>query len=565
MAIKPANPLQPQPAAPLLCKADDGGDAPRILFIGLDAATWVVIEPLLREGKLPHMARLIQRGTAAEFKPFIPSESPLIWTSIATGVDPSQHGIQSFSRRLPGTDQQVPLRSEFRRAAAFWNLLTDAGKSVITIKWWASWPAEPVRGATISARLQRDLASGQTWPAYLFPEMDDFREQGGGSDAPHGVVSLPGKAPAAMAPPSAPAAAPASAAAPQMVVDSDLAGERDEKPFDDMSVAALARYALAKYDPTVFAVYFKSIDKIQHFLWRYHDYRTMAGQDPGYRRKGTRIDELYVDFDQVIGQLVALAGPRTITIIVSDHGMEDRDSISNLYSLRNLDGDKLLAELGLLVRDGATDWAATRIYSYANRCYEWAVDFRVNLEGREPAGSVAPGEAAAVVAMAKEQLARLEMTDGSPLFTSVADGADGVDISATLNPSLSLDANLALPAGQPRPLREFVIQTPQPEGVHIDAPPGIFIAAGGPFNVNARPAQFTAEEILPTLLYALNVGIPQDLPAKPRLDCFRDDYAAAHPPRYVAATSGRAAQSDIAVQPGDEELLNELRALGYIE
>ena len=88
------------------------GDRTRVILIGLDAATWVALRPLLFEGRLPHFAQLIQRGVAAHLATFLPTESPLIWTTIATGVSPARHGIQSFTRRVPGTDEQVPLRSD---------------------------------------------------------------------------------------------------------------------------------------------------------------------------------------------------------------------------------------------------------------------------------------------------------------------------------------------------------------------------------------------------------------------------------------------------------------------
>src|SRR5262245_17186980 len=68
----------------------------RVLVIGLDAADWEIIDPLVRAGRLPHIADLVRNGARAPLRSYDPMISPLIWTTMVTGVAPSEHGIADF-------------------------------------------------------------------------------------------------------------------------------------------------------------------------------------------------------------------------------------------------------------------------------------------------------------------------------------------------------------------------------------------------------------------------------------------------------------------------------------
>lgn len=68
----------------------------RTLVIGLDAATWRHIDPLLDAGELPTFQRLVDDGVRGDLKSTTPPMTPLAWTSMATGVNPGKHGIFDF-------------------------------------------------------------------------------------------------------------------------------------------------------------------------------------------------------------------------------------------------------------------------------------------------------------------------------------------------------------------------------------------------------------------------------------------------------------------------------------
>ena len=87
--------------------------------------------------------------------------SPVIWTTIATGVEPEEHGITDFV--VPTESGDVPVSSSLRKRPALWNMLSRARRPVAALGWWATWPAESLEGALILSDragfgLARDIA-----------------------------------------------------------------------------------------------------------------------------------------------------------------------------------------------------------------------------------------------------------------------------------------------------------------------------------------------------------------------------------------------------------------------
>jgi Flp pilus assembly protein TadD len=125
----------------------------RVLLVGWDGADWELLEPFTRRGVMPNLDRLMRAGSWGELASITPLLSPLIWTTMATGVGPEEHGILDFVEVDPDTGAKVQITGRQRRVPALWNMTTAAGMSVVVTAWWASWPAEPVSGVLISDRL----------------------------------------------------------------------------------------------------------------------------------------------------------------------------------------------------------------------------------------------------------------------------------------------------------------------------------------------------------------------------------------------------------------------------
>ena len=74
----------------------------RVFIIGWDGATWDLIRPWVAQGKLPHIAALMDTGATGPLESTLPPMTFPAWSSFMTGKNPGKHGIYDFTRQRPG-------------------------------------------------------------------------------------------------------------------------------------------------------------------------------------------------------------------------------------------------------------------------------------------------------------------------------------------------------------------------------------------------------------------------------------------------------------------------------
>jgi len=137
----------------------------KVLLVGWDAADWKLIQPLMDAGKMPALRHLVERGAAGQIATLHPPLSPMLWTSIATGKRPFQHGIHGFSEPMPDGSGVQPVSSLSRKSKALWNILNQSDLRSIVIGWWPSHPAEPIDGVMVSNHYPRaHRPQDEAWP-----------------------------------------------------------------------------------------------------------------------------------------------------------------------------------------------------------------------------------------------------------------------------------------------------------------------------------------------------------------------------------------------------------------
>jgi Tfp pilus assembly protein PilF/arylsulfatase A-like enzyme len=285
----------------------------RVLFVGLDGADWNIIDPLVASGRLPTLARLAREGVRARLRTITPMLSPVIWTSIATGVVPARHGILDFVAATEREGERVPVTSTRRKVKAIWNVLSESGVKVGIVGWWATYPSEKVDGFIVSDRVAYQLfgarpAEEQARRGKVYPEAID------------GVVQSLTVAPEAITDQDL---------RPFMRLPPDASGlpAAQSKMVDDFKtlLASTRTYlaatrALAARQPVDFtAVYLEGTDTVAHLFMPYAP-PPLQGADPKARQRFSRsVDEYYGYVDGELGRLILDLRPDSI-IVVSDHG-----------------------------------------------------------------------------------------------------------------------------------------------------------------------------------------------------------------------------------------------------
>ena len=327
----------------------------KAMLIGIDSATWHVMLPLIEQGRLPNIGRLMENGVSGPLRTFKPTLSPLIWATIITGKSPRKHGIRSFvvlkpvglhrgfpelrprqmspwMRRLYrygglasfkrtllrlGLLRRMPMSSNMRRCKALWNIFSERGRPVAVLNWWSSWPAEEVNGCVISqsvGHLIRNLRAASprdTYPPELLQETAPFfPERGSVSAEEIGRFFEPSEADM------------------EEIRSASFWDEEHPRPlamlkFDYLThkyFGRAATYCQARCQPDFMAILL-SVDAVQHFFWHYMEPQHFKGVDArDVEKYGRVIERYYIYNDELVGDLLREADDETVVFIVSDHG-----------------------------------------------------------------------------------------------------------------------------------------------------------------------------------------------------------------------------------------------------
>jgi hypothetical protein len=327
--------------------------APRSMLLAIDGATWEVIRPAVAAGRLPNFARLVREGASGPLRSITEPHtyrSAALWTTVATGKHPEEHGI------LDNIMDGVLPTTGMRRSRALWGILGESGVRVGIVGYYVTWPVEPVNGFMVSDRVWSPEPSTVFPPDLMGPE---------------------------------PAAAfwtwrpndPSSAARLRRFADTDFDPQRplvhgspSEMLYDhlvrqrlawvyprDESYARLALGLLERERPDFLAVYLRGVDFVSHAFWMFHEpkyphYRPRLRAhltSDAIERFGRVIPSYYDYVDELLGRFLERAGPETLVFVLSDHGFGprlERDSQWQLSGGHRPEG--VLAVLGPGVRRG---------------------------------------------------------------------------------------------------------------------------------------------------------------------------------------------------------------------
>ncbi len=168
----------------------------KVVVIASDGMDPRILEKLLKEGRMPNMQSVAERGGYAHLGTTIPAESPVAWSSFATGMNPGKHGIFDFLHRNPSTyrPQIAPVSVKQKKlgkpepicnrsGAGVWKVLSDAGLRSTVLRVPVTFPPEKFNGRMISGLGVPDLRG--TWGTSVL-----YQEGGRAADTEMGGVEV---------------------------------------------------------------------------------------------------------------------------------------------------------------------------------------------------------------------------------------------------------------------------------------------------------------------------------------------------------------------------------------
>ena len=271
----------------------------QVLLIGIDGATWEVLQSLIEEGKVHNLAQLKREGASGILYSVedIYSISPLVWTTIATGKHWSQHGIKGF------LTQGVVVNSTMRKTKAIWNILSEREKRVGVIEWSVNWPVERVNGQNIS---ERSHILYEKWERFFFRKQFK-KSMRRFTDAPF---------------------------------DRRVDVEMESVYLRDRFVGWIGNLVLKVTRPDFLAIYFDGVDVCQHrYLYLRRDAwkRSNTSLEEAAGHFGSFVDQYYEYLDEMIGRLVEKLPEDATVIVVSDHGFDLNGSYSTWRGIPQAD------------------------------------------------------------------------------------------------------------------------------------------------------------------------------------------------------------------------------------
>ena len=159
------------------------------LLIGLDGATFTVLDPYMERGVMPFLAELSARGTRAVLRSIMPPLTPPAWTSLVTGKHPGEHGVfDFFQKEEPGSVYFSFASSQEVRSATIWTLASEQDRRIISLNFPLMFPPPPVKGAVVPGGMMpwRQLRLG-CHPPGLFERLQADPRLQPARDARHGA------------------------------------------------------------------------------------------------------------------------------------------------------------------------------------------------------------------------------------------------------------------------------------------------------------------------------------------------------------------------------------------
>jgi predicted AlkP superfamily phosphohydrolase/phosphomutase len=563
----------------------------KVFVLGLDGATWDVLEPLIQDGLLPNLARLREQGSWGTLRSVFPPLSPVAWTGVMTGKNSGKHGIFEFVEHGHNPLSGRVNSSRDIRTELLWEIAQRHGKKTVVGGVPMSYPARP--GKNFSEFFLGDFLSPAGAPDFstdpaLFAEL----QRAVGPYQPWSTSIHDGGN--------------------EAVVLDDL------HRFMEQHLKAI-RFMMTRCEWDFFIFDLMATDRLQHELWHVWDltHRAAHGRESELESLRPRLLEFWQSIDEGIGEIEADLPADTAFLIISDHGFGPIEHYVNfnvwlleqgyialkdsfyvkqkhwfyrrgitpewMYGLMTKLGlgshrvsrfrgkqNSFMDRLGesLFLSRRHIDWSQTRAYAQGNFGQVF-----LNLKGRQPNGYVAFADVRPLIEDLKAALASIPHPEtGKPLVERVFERDE---LYQGPHARLAPDLTVVLTDWRYRTIglhdfttNRMIVPAFGPTGDHrLD---GILIGAGPAFRAGAKPMKASLLDVAPTVLHLLGLGVPTDMDGRVLMELLDQETALASSPLvFASAFAGANNATELSIDApytaeDDAAIKRRLADLGYL-
>ena len=544
----------------------------KVLVLGLDGATWNILDPLINEGAMPSLARLRSEGGSGALRSIFPPLSPVAWTGVMTGKNSGKHAVFEFLEY--GHD---PLKSRVNssrsiKAELLWEIAGRHGKKTVAGGVPMSYPPRPAEnfpgfflGDFLSPEKAADFSSDPAILAELEQKVGPYR--------PWSTVIHDGGNEAA-------------------VID-DLTAMLDQHLRAIEFLMERCPWDLLIFD-------LMATDRLCHELWHVWDrsHRLARGREVELEALRPRLVEFWKVLDRGVGIIESKLPPDAALLLMSDHGfgpiewyvnfnvwlleqgfiaLDDTAYVRqkhwfyrrgvtpawmyNVMTRLGLGGHRLSRfrgkQAGIIERLSEStflsrrhiDWSRTRAYAQGN-----FGQIFINLKGRQARGCVELADLRSVRRDIKAGLMELcHPETGGPLVEHVYEAEE---LYHGPHAHLAPDLTVVLNDWRFRTIGLYDFTTNQvispafgPTGDHRME--GVLIATGPGFLPGSSPEQATLLDIAPTVLHLLGVPVPDDMDGRVLTELLDPAVAPSYSVPAAVPSPGPLYRSSLAVLASD--------------
>jgi predicted AlkP superfamily phosphohydrolase/phosphomutase len=318
---------------------------PRTVMVGLDGVPHSLLSDLQKEGYVPNMSTIFQKGHLGRMDVCIPEISSVSWTSFMTGKQSGEHGIYGFMDIEPGTYSLFFPNYAHLQSETLWDELGSQGLKSVVINMPATYPAHPIHGAIISGFVALDIDHA-VYPVSL-------------ADMLHSIGY-------------------------RVDIDTSKARSDQDFLFRDLSATLNVRNLAVdklwnEIDWDLFIVVITGTDRLMHFLWDAYENRSHPYHE-NFLEYFQKVDQFVGNMYERFASLDGYHSDRNTFFMISDHGFTGIKSEvylnawleDNGFLKFNNDNPRMISEIGPGSKAFALD--PSRIY--------------INRKGKYPLGCV---------------------------------------------------------------------------------------------------------------------------------------------------------------------------------